>query len=71
MDRLPIGEQVFWLACTERQRELDAHRSYDEVRASRAHWTISARAALELSDWLIASGESLRRHYEKAAPVSL
>ena len=70
MDHWRIGEQAFWLACAERQRELDAYRSYGEVRASRAHWTLIARAALKLSDWLVATGEGLRRHYEKAAPVS-
>jgi len=63
-------EELMWLNCAEREREAKAHRLYNEVNKLRADLTIVAQVALKLSDWLITSGERLRRHYDKAATVS-
>lgn len=65
-----LAEELMWLACAERERELKTLRLAAEVDKLRANWNIIARVGLKLSDLLIATGESLRRHYEKAAPVS-
>ena len=65
-----LAEELTWLTCAERQRELDARRLTDDFSVLHANWTFGARAALKLSDWLIATGESLRHRYEKTTPVS-
>jgi hypothetical protein len=65
-----LAEELTRLSCAERQGELDAYRLQNDFSALRADWTFTARVALKLSDWLIVSGETLRRRYEKAAPVS-
>ena len=65
-----LAEELTWLTCAERQRELDAHRLQNDFSALRANWTFTTRAALKLSDWLISTGESLRRRYAKSSPVS-
>jgi len=65
-----LAEELMWLACAERERELKALRLVVEVEKLRTNWNIIARAGLKLSDWLITTGESLRKHYEKTAPVS-
>jgi hypothetical protein len=66
-----LTEELMWLRCTERERELKVLHLCAEVDKLRANWTVIARAGLKLSDWLIATGEGLRRRYEKIAPASL
>lgn len=65
-----LAEELTWLTYAEQQRELGARRLQSDFSAPRANWAFTARAALKLSDWLIATGESLRSRYEKSAPVS-
>jgi len=66
-----LAEELTWLACAERKRELDALLLCAEVGELQAKWTLFARAALKLSNWLIATGESIQQRYEKTASVSL
>lgn len=65
-----LEEELTWLTCAERQRELDAYRKQNDFNGSQVDWTFTARIALKLSDWLIATGESLRRRHEKNSAVS-
>jgi len=65
-----LAEELTRLTCAERQRELEAYRLQNDFSALRADRTFTTRLALTLSDWMIATGESLRRRYEKSAPVS-
>ena len=67
-------DELTRLACAERERELerelDAYRLQMDFSAPQVNLTFTNRVALKLSDWMISGGESLRRRYEKAAPVS-
>jgi hypothetical protein len=65
-----LAEELTRLACAERQRELDAYRLQHDFSVLRTNWTFTDRAALKLGDWLIATGESLRRRYDKSASIS-
>lgn len=65
-----LAEDLTWQTCKERERKLDAYRYQIAPSASRVDWTFTTRVALKLSDWLIATGETLRRRHEKGAPVS-
>lgn len=65
-----LAEELTWLTCDERQRELDAYRLPIDFSALQVNLTFTAHVALKLSDWLITSGETLRRHYDKNPPVS-
>jgi len=65
-----LAEELTRLTCAERQRELDAYRLQNDFNALQANWTFTARATLKLSEWLIATGETLRRRHEKSASVS-
>ncbi len=65
-----LAEELTWLACAERQRALEALRLQTDFSVLRANRTVVARVALQLSDWLITTGESLRKRYEETAPVS-
>jgi hypothetical protein len=64
------AEVMIGLTNAERQRELDALRLQNDFSTPRANWTFVTRTALKLSDWLIVTGENLRRHYEKNTPAS-
>jgi len=65
-----LDEELTRLICAERQKELDAYRLQNDFSASKTNLTLTTRVALKLSDWMIATGESLRRHHENAASVS-
>jgi hypothetical protein len=65
-----LAEELTWLTIAERQRELEAYRLQMDFCALQINSTFTNRAALKLSDWLIGSGEALRRRYEKNTPVS-
>ena len=65
-----LDEELTRLICAERQEELEAYRLQNDFSASKTNLTLTTRVALKLSDWMIATGESLRRHHEKAASVS-
>ena len=63
-------EELTRLACAERQSKLNSYYLLNNFSGLQADWTFTSRVALKLSDWLIGSGESLRRRYEKPARVS-
>ena len=65
-----LDEELTWLTYNERQDALEAYRLQNDFSTLQFNLTFTNRAALKLSDWLIASGENLRRRYEKTAPVS-
>lgn len=65
-----LAEELTWLTYTERQHAQASYHSLNEFNGFGADWTLTARLVLKLSDWLIATGESLQRRYEKTAPVS-
>lgn len=65
-----LAEELAWLTYTERQHELDTRRLEYVFRDVQTDWAYVGRAALKLSDWLIATGESLRRRYENTTPGS-
>jgi hypothetical protein len=65
-----LAEELTWLTCDERQCELDAYRLPIDFSALQVNLTFTAHVALKLSDWLIASGENLRRRHEKNTAVS-
>jgi hypothetical protein len=64
-----MAEELTWLTHAERQRELEAYRLQNDFNALQVNLTYSSRVALKLSDWLIATGESLRQRHEKTMPV--
>jgi hypothetical protein len=63
-------EELTRLTCDDRQRKLDTDHLLNDFNALQANWTFTSRVALKLSDWLIASGETLRRRYDKNPTVS-
>jgi len=65
-----LDEELAWLVCVERQRELENHRLPNLFSVVRGNWAITARFALKLSDWLIATGENLRLRYENTSHAS-
>ena len=65
-----LAEELTWQTCNERVRELEAFRLQVDFGTLQIRTTFTNRVALKLSDWLIASGESLRRRYEKTTSVS-
>jgi hypothetical protein len=65
-----LDEELTWLTYAERQDALEAYRLQNDFSGMQVKLTFTNRAALKLSDWLIASGENLRRRHEKTAPVS-
>jgi hypothetical protein len=65
-----LVDELTWQTCKERERELDPYRHQNDPGASQTQWTFITRFALQLSDWLIATGETLRRRYEKDASAS-
>jgi len=65
-----LAEELTWQTCREREHELEAFRLQVDFGASQVRTTFTNRAALKLSDWLIANGEKLRRRYDKTASVS-
>jgi hypothetical protein len=65
-----MSEELAWRTHAERQRKLEADRLLVDFSALAVRLTFTSRVALKLSDWLIASGERLRRRHEKTASVS-
>ena len=64
-----MAEEVARLTCAERQRERDLDRLQHSFSTSQADPGFMSRAALKLGHWLIAAGETLRRHEKKTVPV--
>lgn len=65
-----LAEELTRLTYAERLHELDANRLQNDFSVLRTNLNPTTRVALKLSDWLIGTGESLRRRYEKTAPAS-
>jgi len=65
-----LDEELAWLVCVERQKELENYSLPNLFSVERGNWAITARFALKLSDWLIATGENLRLRYEKTSDAS-
>jgi hypothetical protein len=65
-----LAEELTWQTYDERERELKAFRSQVDFGALQVRATFTNRVALKLSDWLIASGEGLRRRHERTTSVS-
>jgi hypothetical protein len=65
-----LAEQLTWLTCFERERELDVRQPQKDVSTLGAKRAFVTQAALNLSDWMISAGEGLRQQCEKTSSVS-
>ena len=65
-----LTEELTRLKCAEQEREIEELLMSEKVDSVQANSSVVARAALMLSDWLIAIGEGLRQHYENSTSIS-